>query len=187
VIFLDSKEVTKEMLKVFSNYVEANHKLINTWQEIIFLSPRWWIGLLLGLLPWILWWKLHYKQYTGDLLRAGFFMSISCLILDAIGVQLGLWFYPYDVFPFIPGYFPWDLTLLPLSIMFMIQLKPNWSPLIKSLMYAFLVAFVGEPLAVIAKIYEPIHWKHYYSFPFYIVLFLTSNIVAKGKIFNSKF
>ncbi|KKK40106.1 hypothetical protein WQ57_01855 [Mesobacillus campisalis] len=173
------------MIKVFSNYHDANDKLIQTWQNIIFLTPRWWIGIFLGIFPWLLWWKFHNKKFTGDLLRTGLFISTLALTLDSLGVQQGLWIYPYDVFPFIPGYFPWDLTLLPITTMLMVEIKPHWSPILKAIIFAFLSAFIGEPLATVANLYEPIHWKPYYSFPIYIFLFLASNFIAKSKIFNS--
>ena len=184
---LSTEEITEEMLKVFSNYHDANKILINTWQDIIFLTPRWWVGVTLGLLPWILWVKFHNKKYTGDLIRAGLFMTVMSLILDSLGVQLGLWLYPYDVLPFIPGYFPWDLTLLPISVMFLIEIKPKYSPLIKAVIFAALSAFIGETLATISNIYEPIHWNPFFSFPIYIVLFLLSNMIAKSKCFNTTF
>lgn len=90
------------------------------------------------------------------------------------------------VFPFNPGYIPWDLTLLPLNMLFMIEIKPQWSPLLKALTYALLVSFVGETLARFTKLYEPIHWSYIYSFPIYVFLFFISNKVAKSKVFNSK-
>ncbi|MGG1401597.1 CBO0543 family protein [Bacillus salipaludis] len=112
-------------------------------------------------------------------------MMAVCLILDGVGVQLGLWMYVYDIFPFIPGYIPWDLTIFPIETMIFIEIKPKSSPFIKALIFAALNAFIGEPLADFSKIYEPIHWKVYYSFPIYIVLFLICNKVARSKIFNS--
>ncbi|WP_394138854.1 CBO0543 family protein [Cytobacillus oceanisediminis] len=143
--------------------------------------------LSLGIIPWIIWLKIHDKKYSGDLIRAGLFMTTLSLILDSIGVQLGLWIYPYDVIPFIPGYLPWDLTLIPITVMLMIESKPAWSPLLKSIIFAVLSAGAGEHLAIFLKIYHPIHWKPIYSIPIYIFLFLISNKLAKSKIFNSNF
>lgn len=184
---MDSKTITKEMLRVFSEYQQANDTLISRWSELIFLTPRWWLGILLSIVPWFIWWKWHNKKYTGDLLRSGFFMMTICLILDSLGVQQGMWIYPYDVFPFIPGYFPWDLTLLPILIMVTIEIKPEMNVFIKAILFAASASFIGEPLAVFAKIYEPIHWKSYYSFPIYILIYFISEKVAKSKLFQSNF
>jgi hypothetical protein len=183
---MTGNEAAKEMGKAFINYEKANGVLIQKWQEIIFLSPRWWIGVFLGIFPWILWWMFHNKKYTGDLVRVGFFMSLICIILDGIGVQLGLWMYVYDIFPFIPGYIPWDLTFFPIMAMVMVEVKPEWSPFLKAVIIAAFCSFIGEPLAEFSKIYEPIHWKPYYSFPIYIIVFLLCEKVARSKIFNSR-
>jgi len=69
------------------------------------------------------------------------FLCAKFFILDSAGVKLGLWMYMYlyDVFPFIPGYIPWDLTLLPLSMMFMIEIKHQLSPQLKAIIYGLLV------------------------------------------------
>ncbi|MET3699668.1 hypothetical protein SAMN05877753_112141 [Bacillus oleivorans] len=182
---MKSEEVINQMIKVFTNFHHAHSVLMDNWYEIVFLTPRWWLGLILGTIPWFLWWKFHNKNFTGDLFRAGLFMAVMALLLDSIGVQLGLWVYPYDVFPFIPGYFPWDLTLLPISVMIFLEIKPHWSPIKKSFFYAIVSAFVGEPLAIMLKLYESLQWNSVYSFPVYIVLFLLADRIARSKKFNS--
>ncbi|KOP81857.1 CBO0543 family protein [Cytobacillus solani] len=183
---MKTSEIHIDILKIYSNYNHAHHSFIETWQQMILFTPRWWLAFILSTLPWILWWKLHNPKYTGDLIRAGFFMAIITLTLDSVGLQFGLWIYPYIMFPFITGYLPWDLTLLPVSIMFMIEIMPQRSPLLKGFIYAGLAAFVGEPLAIALDLYKPIHWSSLYSFPIYILLFLLSNKVAKSKTFNSR-
>jgi hypothetical protein len=76
--------------------------------------------------------------------------------------------YIIDTFPFIPGYFPWDLTLFPMTMMSMIQIKPKWNPFYKGLLLVLFYS-ICEPLAYLSKFYEPINWKFYYSFPIYII------------------
>ncbi|WP_121662151.1 CBO0543 family protein [Metabacillus litoralis] len=182
---MNTSEIVKQMTQVFSNYEQAHSLLVDIWFELIYLTPIWWLGLLLGIFPWLIWWKVHNKNYTGDLFRAGLFMATVSLLLDSLGVQLGLWIYPYNIFPFIPGYFPWDLTLLPITMMLLIEIKLNLNPIYKGTIYSAFSSFIGEPLAIFFKLYEPLHWKNYYSFPIYILLFLLTNQVAKSKLFNS--
>ncbi len=185
-IKVESHAVINEMIEAFTNYRHAHRVLMETWYKMVFLTPLWWAGLLLGIIPWLVWWKFHNKNDTGDLFRAGLFMGVIALILDSVGVQLGLWVYPYDVLPFIPGYLPWDLTLLPITVMFFLEIKPNWLPLKKGFIFAIIAAFIGEPLAIISKLYQPLGWNSLYSFPIYIVLYLLSEKIARGKTFNSK-
>ncbi|MBO1511204.1 CBO0543 family protein [Metabacillus bambusae] len=184
---METLELNNDILKTYSKYLDSHNSFVDTWQQLILFSPRWWLGFILSILPWILWWKLHNRKYTGDLLRTGFFIAIISLILDSIGLQIGLWIYPYNMFPFITGYFPWDLTLLPFPIMFLIEYKPQWSPLLKGIIYALLAAFVGEPIAMGLDLYKPVQWSNFYSFPIYFLLFVLSNKVAKSKKFNSCF
>jgi hypothetical protein len=80
--------VNKEMYEVFSKYHQANHELMDKWYELVLFTPRWWIGIILGTVSWILWIKWHNKSYSGDLLRAGLFMALLSLVLDSIGIQL---------------------------------------------------------------------------------------------------
>jgi hypothetical protein len=87
-------------------------------------------------------------------------MTIS-LALDAIGVQLGLWSYRYEVLPFIPAYIPYDLALMPVIIMSLIQFKPLYSSLKKAIIFGLLTAFVGEPIIVMFDIYKPQNWNFF--------------------------
>ncbi|MED3576055.1 CBO0543 family protein [Cytobacillus praedii] len=184
---MKTSDINKDILQIFANYNQAHHSFVDKWQQLILFSSRWWLGFILSTFPWILWWKFHNRKYTGDLLRAGFFMAIITLSLDSIGLQFGLWIYPFNMFPFITGYLPWDLTLLPVSMMLMIEILPQWSPLLKGFIYAVLASFVGEPIAIYLDLYKPILWNSLYSFPIYILLFLLSNKIAKSKKFNSRF
>lgn len=51
---MDDNEILKQMLEVFSNYVHAQSLLLEKWHQLIFLTPRWWLGLSLGIIPWII-------------------------------------------------------------------------------------------------------------------------------------
>ncbi len=182
---MKASDINKDIQKVYSLYNQAHESFVDIWQKMILFSPMWWLGFTLSILPWIIWFKLHNRQNRGDLIRAGLFMAIIALILDSIGLQFGLWTYPYNVFPFITGYLPWDLTLLPVSMMLMIELKPSLNHFLKGIIYGALAAFIGEPIAMWLDLYEPIRWKSIYSFPIYVLLFLLSNYIAKGKPFHT--
>lgn len=110
-------------------------------------------------------------------------MTIS-VALDAIGVQMGLWSYRYEVFPFIPAYLPYDLALMPVIIMSLIQYKPHFSPIKKAVIFGLLTAFIGEPLIVVTDIYKPINWKFYYSIPIYIVIYLIADWLTRRENFE---
>jgi len=43
-------------------------------------------------------------------------------------------------------------------------------------------AFVAEPVSQMADLYHPVHWKHTYSFPIYVGLYLLASSIAKKGI-----
>lgn len=83
----------------------------------------------------------------------------------------------------MPPFFPWDTTLMPVAVMTFIQFKPKIHPAIKAAVFAASAAFVAEPLAVFIKLYEPIVWRHIYSFPIYFAIYFTADWLSKREGF----
>lgn len=161
----------------------AKH-VIELWQNEVVFSWRWWFGVTLTILTWLFWIKYHTKKSRYRLLLAGFFVMTVSVSLDALGIQLGLWSYRYEVMPTIPAYLPYDLALMPVVIMILIQFKPNFSPVKKAFFFGFLTAFVGEPLLVLTDIYKPEHWRMFYSVPIYIVIYLIAHWLTNREEFS---
>ena len=152
----------------------VNHTLF-TWQ--------WWVGILLTIVPWVLWIIIRNKDSSNRLLFVGFFVMIFTSYLDFIGVEYGLWYYEYKVLPTIPAYIPWDFSLFPVAIMLLLQYKPNFSPYIKSILFGASSAFIGEPFFASIKLYSPINWRYLYSFPnLYSTIFIMPLSVKKKKL-----
>ena len=59
---------------------------------------------------------------------------LICSWLDLMGILFGLWSYYDNVVPFSPAFLPWDFTLLPVVIMFLLQIKPKINPIIKAIL-----------------------------------------------------
>jgi hypothetical protein len=57
---------------------------------------------------------------------------------------------------------PWDFTLFPISVMILLQFKPKINAYIKAIVFAFLSAFVFEPLFSSIGMYHMTHWKYWY-------------------------
>ena len=66
--------------------------------------------------------------------------------LDFVGVAFGLWSYDYIIIPLTPAFIPWDTSLLPVTIMLLLQYKPYVNPFIKSVFFGAITAFVGDPI-----------------------------------------
>ncbi|MGG1877942.1 CBO0543 family protein [Paenibacillus cisolokensis] len=44
---------------------------------------------------------------------------------NQLGIAMGLWHYHWEVIPFMPANFPWNFSLLPVTVMFLNQYKPE--------------------------------------------------------------
>lgn len=171
-------DLIKEINKIQDIYW-YNHTLF-TWQ--------WWLGIFLTIVPWIVWIVIRNKKSTNRLLFIGFFVILFTSHLDFLGVKMALWYYEYNVLPTLPAYIPWDSSLFPVTIMLLLQYKPNFNPYIKAVFFGAFTAFIGEPLFVAIKLYSPIVWRHTYSFPIYVIyviLYLICHYLSKRKNFES--
>jgi hypothetical protein len=170
--------------EVYEMVAEANGKLIDIWFKEIVFSWRWWFEMALAIIPWIVWVKIRDKKNTARLLFVGLVVIIVTNLLDIIGASFNLWHYDYKDFPFVPIYLPWDLTLFPVSVMIMLQFKPNIKVFIKAIVFSFLCSFVFEPLFYLIDMYHPVHWKYWYSLIIYVPLYYFFNYIYNCKIWG---
>ncbi|MBT2700289.1 hypothetical protein J7E79_23265 [Bacillus sp. ISL-40] len=130
----------------FHNKVtEARRGYFDYWLKNTFLHWDFFVSLAFTIIPLLIWVKFRKKESTNRLLFVGCFAALVSSWLDFLGVQYGKWYYTGKVFPTIPSYVPWDFVLIPVSIMFLIQLKPHVSPILKGGIFAVGSAFIGEP------------------------------------------
>ena len=170
--------------KAYSLITQANVDMIDNWVKYTFLTWQWWFGLSLAIIPWTTWIIFRKKESTDRLLLAGFLVIIISSWFDLIGILFGLWSYHYNVIPVSPSFAPWDFTLLPVSIMFLLQIKPQINPIIKGIMFAAFSSFIIEPFFVWIGLYNPKHWEHIYSFPVILVIYLVADSISKRSKFE---
>jgi hypothetical protein len=177
-----------DIVKLTDDNVNQIHSLIQVkiqiWREHVLFSGLWWLGVLLSIVPWIIWFWIRYRQGTDRILYAGFFVMVISLMLDIVGDQIGFWHYRFNVIPIVPTYFPWDLTLMPLSVMVLIQVKPKEHPIIKAIFFALITSYVGEPIMKWLMIYNPITWRHTYSVPIQFIIYLIAHWLSKRDKFE---
>lgn len=174
----------KKVEQLFQETHQVHIELQTLWAKHVLFTWQWWVGVSLTIIPWILWGLLRKKEGTMRFLTVGFFIMFISNLLDSLGVQLGFWYYQYAVIPFIPASVPWNTSLLPVFIMFLLQIKSISNPYIKALIFATISAFIGEPFAVWIQLYDPVNWNYLYSFPIYIVLFLISHYIYHRNSFK---
>jgi len=157
---------------------------IEQWFDFVLFSPLWWLGVILSVVPWFLWFLFRNKQSTDRLLYAGLFVMTVSLVFDVTGDQLGLWNYRYNVVPFLPTYLPWDLTLVPLAILLLLQVKPQANPYLKAILFALLTSYVGEPIFTFLSIYDPVNWRLTFSVPIYFLIYLGAHFLTRRDSFR---
>ncbi|WP_336773912.1 CBO0543 family protein [Paenibacillus sp. MMO-58] len=150
----------------------------------VVFSGLWWLGVILSVMPWVLWILLRNKQSTDRNLYAGFLTTILALTLDVLGDQFGFWHYRFNVIPLIPTYFPWDVTLMPVGVMFLLQIKPAVSPFLKALVFALLTSYAAEPFIHWLGIYQLIKWHHTYSVPIQFGIYLLALYFSRRQKFQ---
>jgi hypothetical protein len=174
--------------KIFNHYFEREDKLhsekIQLWMDHSLFTWQWWLGVVLLFLPIILWLLFRKRGSTDRLLYAGFFVSIISSFLDSIGDFSHLWEYNYEVFPFTTYYLPWSLSALPVSVMFVLQIRPKFNPFLKGIIFSAVCSFVILPIFKVMGIYDPVKWKYIYSFPITLIIFLIAYYLSKRKEFN---
>ncbi|MGG1397116.1 CBO0543 family protein [Bacillus salipaludis] len=176
--------VNNQTQRIYKNLHNAYLEKFELWKHDIVFSLQWWIGVLLTVLPWIFWLIYRKKDSTHRLMYVAFFVMVFSVWSDSIGVQLGWWYYNYEVLPFSPSYKPWDFTLIPVFTIFSIQVKPQVKMVIKALIYSLLISFISEPLFVWSGLVVYTKWKYIYSFPIYFVIYLLSHYLSRRNTFN---
>ena len=107
--------------EVYNMIANAHYKLFNIWCTQIVFSWRWWLGVALCILPWIVWSKIRDKKDTIRLLFVGLVVMLVTATLDNMGLSYHLWHYAWQVIPLSTMFVPWDFTIFPVGIMIMLQ------------------------------------------------------------------
>jgi membrane-bound metal-dependent hydrolase YbcI (DUF457 family) len=177
--------VNEKIAQIHNSMIKVNDDYITLWKEEMFLTWRWWLVILLTILPWLFWFLIRKKESTNRLLLSGLFVYVITSALDSVGIAFGLWSYLYTPFPYLHTFFmPWDLTLFPVLVMLLIQYKPRINPYIKAVLFSLFTAFVFEPFFTWINIYVPFKWKHYYGVPIYIFIYIIANGVSRRSNFE---
>lgn len=176
----------KNVEKLIDDNIEQIHRLIEVkvdiWKEYVVFSELWWLGVMLSIIPWIVWYIFRKKNSVDLILYAGFFVIIIALALDILGDQFSLWHYRFNVLPIVPTYIPWDITLMPVSVMFFLQIKPNTNVWIKAILFSLFSAYLAEPFFQWMGVYVPFKWKYTYSVPIQICIYLIAHyLTRRGK------
>lgn len=175
----------EEMMKAYSILEAASRLMIEEWLKYTLFTWRWWVQLFLTVVPWLLWLKFRKKESCDRLMYAGFSVIIYASAMDTIGVLYGLWAYKWKLVPFPPSFIPWDFSLIPVAAMFMLQYNPfKLNRYIKAAIFSAGASFLVEPLFVLMDFYVPLNWKHIYSFPLTMIMYLIADWLSRREKFE---
>ena len=165
----------EQLAKEFSSY---RHHLIDHFLQDDLWSWQWWLGILLSVAPWVLWLLLRKRDSTWRLLGAAFLVMTVSIFFDTAGVVAGLWSYPVKLapIPLFSGTFPWDYSVIPVSAMLWLQIRPGANPFAKAAVYAAAIAFVFHPLAALLGYVKEKPWVLILYVPFFFILYLLSHV-----------
>lgn len=181
--FID-REITNAVSAANQKYHQANLDIFEIWKSKMLFSWFWWFDLALTVLPWIFWFMVRKKENTHRLLHGGFVVLILASFFDMLGMSLGLWGYNAHLIPVIPPYFPWDFTLMPVVAMLFYQYRPNLNPFIKAIVFSAIASFVIQPFFAWVGLYNPQGWRHEFSFPIIIVIYLIGYGFTRAQSFK---
>lgn len=172
------KKIIDEQYVLLEN---AHTHLHEIWVENILFSFGWWTSLFMTIVPWIVWLIFRNKESSTRLLLGGLWAMFIATWLDYVGVTMGLWRYYNKLVPLMPDYIPWDFGLMPVTVMFFLQIKANVNPFIKAVIYAGMTAFLAEPLFLKLGYTKYPGWNPIFSFPVFIVIYLIAHFLANSK------
>lgn len=145
------------------------------WLHDDLFSWKWWLLLVAAIVPWIIWLKVRDKDRTFEIFSYGLTWAMFACLFDVIGGEMILWGYPDKVLPMVPPLFPADVTVIPISYMFVYQYTKTFkSYFVFSLIVSAIFAYVIEPLFIKGGMFALHNWKHTFSF---IGFFILSQIV----------
>ena len=152
---------------------------INEWLQSQVFHYRWWILLALFSISAILLWKKADKSRIVELTLYTAIVVFFIIVLDELGLELTLWYYPVDIIPLFPPATAINISCLPLVYMVIYQRYGTWGKfLIVTLIMATVFCFVFEPIFVWGGIYTMLKWKSYYGLPIYFAI----AVAAKGLV-----
>jgi len=175
---------TQIFTETYHQAIELNDKIFSGWLEHSLFTWRWWVGILLIIIPLLLWIKYRKKDSADRLQYAGLLVALVSATLDYVGTFFGKWKYDYEIYPAVSNYIPFSFFCLPIAVMFLLQIKPKMNPFIKALIFA-IFSIIALPLVKWIGIYDPVKWHYVYSFFIQYFIYLMAHYISRRKNFKS--
>ncbi len=157
------------------------HQLsFNEWINNDIFTFRWWILVLSLIVPWLIWYHLVDKGKLKEMLFYLLSTSGVAILLDEIGISLGMWAYPVKVIPILPRLITVNYSMVPIIFVLMYQYFPRWkSFIIANIILTLVFSFILEPILVWMDLYDLVTWKYIYSVPTYLFAAILLKLFAE--------
>ncbi|MEG9294816.1 CBO0543 family protein [Mangrovibacillus sp. Mu-81] len=136
------------------------------WQQYSdFGDWQFWVLAALFVLPLIVLFFAIDKRKALLLGFYGYNVHVFFTYVDAIGANMIKWFYPYKIFPILASSVSLDVSLVPVTYMFVYQFTLNHSKnyYLFMLLLSAIFAFVFKPLLVAIGLFELSSGTNYFS------------------------
>lgn len=150
------------------------------WLHIELFTWQWWALLVLMITTAFLVWRLSDKKRLIETALYTAVVILFVIVLDEIGDEMLLWYYPVDVFFMFPPTSAVNISSIPLVYMLVFQLFRGWKSFtIATLVMSTVFCFAVEPIFVRAGAYVMLQWKSVYGLPLYAFIALASKAIVQ--------
>ncbi|WP_088105680.1 CBO0543 family protein [Halalkalibacter urbisdiaboli] len=170
---IDKIKSLKEQLTEMQNQYWQLYSNMGTWQ--------FWVILLMFTLPLV---ALYFLIDRRKMLLLGFYgfnIHIWFGYINVWGYNRGLWEYPYELVPFLPGNLALDASLIPVLFMLVYQwtLNHRKNYYLYTLGLSAFLSFIFKPFLVAVHLFELDKGTTYiHLFIAYCVIFLFSKLIT---------
>ncbi|WP_121664967.1 CBO0543 family protein [Metabacillus endolithicus] len=141
----------------------------------------WVIFLLMFLTPLLVLYFVIDRKKMFLLGFYGFNINVWFGIVDTWGNKQGLWGYPYELTPYVPGNLSLDTALVPVLFILVYQwtLNHNKNFYLYTIVLALFLSFICKPILVMHNFFLLHKWANYfYLFIGYCLIFLFSKLIT---------
>lgn len=177
--------MSDQQLESLEEIRQASEKLtqisIDYWSTYSsFNDIKFWVVVCMLVIPLVV---LYLKIDRSKMLLLGFYglnYHVWFAYTNSIGINLGLWEYPYEVLPVLPS-FALDASFVPVCFMLTYQwtLNNGKNFYLYSTILSAVFAFIIKPILVGHHLFRMFYGINYLSlFLFYILFFVVSKLIT---------
>ena len=176
------QDQSEHLNKIRSMYEQLSELETEYWYLYSNLTDlKFWIVLMLFVIPLIAVYFLIDRKKIFLIGFYGFNIHVWFGYIDIWGVKHGLWEYPYQMLPFLPGSVTLEASLAPVLYMLLYQwtLNNNKNFYLYTLVLSLFWAFIAKPILVMHHMFHLHKWANYlHLFIALCVIFLLSKLIT---------